>query len=477
MSVVFTDIKDIVSEVSRDICNGSRFACLLGIPSQDVDQLIVAVTVSPSGEYRLMQSTSPRNTIYPSLVDTVPSADWYEHKLAEQCGVYADGHRMEKDIFLNGHNIAKSSRSLTGDGLFILHYGPVRSGVVETIEYELHTPGEDIPLMVVHPGYKHRGMEARMVGESVYKAVHLAERVEGVATVAHALAFSLAVESLSGVTVPFRAWMLRIVHAELERIADHLKVAVLLAEAAGLAVANARFSYELEIIQQLRGALCGSRFSRGVVVPGGVTAPLLPLKDVVSRVMHIRDLIYDDAVEAMSTPSFIDRIRHAGRLSADLAKQWGAVGILARGSSIGIDTRSFESSPYAQPYREVGYRDKRLSEGCDSLARQQVRWEEVWDSFSMIESALDLLDESTDDRDWRVPVPDCSGMALGTFEAPQGECLYLVKMLNGKVVGCSIRSASFHNLQLFPMMFGGDIFTDFAFNEASIEISAAGASL
>jgi Ni,Fe-hydrogenase III large subunit len=477
VSTVVANIEDIASEVGREIEHGSRFAGLMGIPSGDTDRLIVAVTVSPAGEYRLVESSCPEGSSYPSLVDIAPSADWYEHKLAEQCGVHASGRRMEKDILLDGGNLPKSSRSIAGDELFVLHYGPVRSGVVEAIEYELHTPGEDIPLMIVHPGYKHRGIESHLVGASADQAVRTVERVEGVASVAHALAFSLAVEALSPVAVPPRAWMLRIVHAELERIANHLKVAVMLAEAAGLAVANARFSYELELIQQLRGTLCGSRFSRGVVVPGGVMAPLSPLDGAASRVAHIRDLVYDDAVEAMSTPSFIDRIRHAGKLPADLARDWGAVGVLARGSLSGSDTRSFESAPYAQVYRDAGYQGERSSEGCDALARQEVRWEEVWDSFSMIKTALGMLDGSGDKKSWRAPTSDCSGMALGVFEAPQGECLYLVKILDGRVAGCSIRSASFHDLQLFPLIFGGDIFTDFAFNEASMEVSAAGASL
>ncbi len=479
MKFIAADIEDFRSKVSEELQRGSRFAGLMGISLEGADRLLTAVTVSSAGEYSLIESTADRGS-YPSLTDIVPSSDWYEKKLAKQYGIYATTYRTGKGILPDNDNIAKSSLSVGGDGLFTLHYGPVRSGVVESIEYELHTPGEDIPFMVVHPGYKHRNVESHLVGISADSAVRKVERVEGVASVAHALAFSSAVESLAGVTVPYEAWMLRIIHAELERIADHLKVAVLLAEAAGLAVAYSRFSYELELIQQLRGTLCGNRFSRGVVVPGGVIAPLIPSNDAISRVAHIRDLVYGDASEAMSTPSFVDRIRHAGKLPAGLATDWGAVGVLARGSTSGTDTRSFESVPYAQPYRDAGYKGERSSQGCDALARQQVRWEEVWDSFSIIETALDVLDGYGGKKVrkvWRAPVPDCSGMSLGVFEAPQGECLYLVRMLDGKLAGCAIRSASFQNLQLFPLIFGGDIFTDFAFNEASMEISAAGASL
>ena len=61
-------------------------------------------------------------------------------------------------------------------------------------------------------------------------------------------------------------------HAELERIANHIDVAVRLADAAGLAVATARLALHKERVMRLVSRMCGSRFGRGVVVPGGVSA-------------------------------------------------------------------------------------------------------------------------------------------------------------------------------------------------------------
>ena len=100
----------------------------------------------------------------------------------------------------------------------------------------------------------------------------LAERAEGIASVAHALAYCHAVEAIAGCEVPREAALVRVVHAELERIANHLDVAMRLADAAGLAVATARFALHKERVMRLVSGLCGSRFGRGVVVPGGVSA-------------------------------------------------------------------------------------------------------------------------------------------------------------------------------------------------------------
>ncbi|MCL5947753.1 MAG: nickel-dependent hydrogenase large subunit [Actinobacteria bacterium] len=478
VTLEYVPVESFADEVAAGIASGSRFAGLLGIPSSSVGKTISAVMAHPSGMYTLTSIECARGRSYPSLTGVVSTADWYEHKLAEQCHVFATGHHMVKDLFLTGWNTPRSARSATGEGLFTFYYGPVRSGIYESVGYELCTPGEDLPLLVVHPGYKHRGIERSMTGRKFDEAVRVAERVEGVGSVAHAITYCLAVESVASITIPPRAGLLRLVHAELERIADHVKVAVMLAEAAGLAVAYARFSYELELVQQLRGTLSGSRFSRGVVVPGGVAAPpRCSPEDAMKRAAYIRQLLYEDASEAMSTPSFIDRIRHAGVLDAEMACRQGAVGLLARGATPGTDVRSSGAMPLAEAYIQAGYRGERSATGGDGLARQQIRWEEVWDSFFMVDHALGLLSETGLDGSWREPLPPLSGLGFGVFESPQGECMYLVEIQDGILTGCNIRPASFHNLQIFPLIFNGDIFTDFAFNEASLEISPAGAAL
>jgi formate hydrogenlyase subunit 5 len=68
-----------------------------------------------------------------------------------------------------------------------------------------------------------------------------------------------------------------------------------------------------------------------------------------------------------------------------------------------------------------------------------------------------------------------AGLAVGWAEAPQGEVLYLLELGDdGRISYCAPRSASFHNLMLFPSAFIGDILTDFPFNEASFGLSIAG---
>ena len=206
-------------------------------------------------------------------------------------------------------------RHVTGYGMFTIPHGPVRSGVLESMEYLVETPGEAIPHLNMRIFYKHRGIAARFTGASVSDGVLLAERTEGIASVAHALAYCHAVEAIAGCEIPQEAALIRVVHAELERIANHLDVAMRLADAAGLAVATARFALHKERVMRLVSGLCGNRFGRGVVVPGGVSAfPRKSPEWILAEIGPMQKQITADAEALMGTSSFLDRLRGTGPL-------------------------------------------------------------------------------------------------------------------------------------------------------------------
>jgi Ni,Fe-hydrogenase III large subunit len=302
--------------------------------------------------------------------------------------------------------------------------------------------------------------------------VLVAERVEGIASVAHALAFAHTVEIPGDIPIPPAAALVRVLHAELERIANHLDVLGKLCDAAGLAVAAARFGLHKEHLLRLIGALCGSRFGRGVVVPGGVTAlPRMPAAAITSELERCRHGIDGDIRALLDTSSFLDRVRTAGVLDGDLARSHGALGPVGRGSGCGEDCRV--SRPY-DAYRRLGAVPVAVRDAGDAQARMQVRVEEIATAFVLADRAVGHLEDCDTER-LRVPVRPQAGQSVGWAEAPQGEVLYLLETDDdGRIVYCAPRSASFHNLVLFPATFRGDILTDFPFIEASFGLSIAG---
>lgn len=487
-----TDIDTFPKLVADHVAHGARFCGVFASASRTGTRLIAVL--AQDGSLATEELLIPLGvTRYPSLSIRVPAAAWYEREILDLFGLEPSGHpRLESLVFpfpvdaerprpglstslgRVDPDLSPLASHVQGEGVFTIPYGPVRSGVFESIEYVVETSGEDILHLGTRVFHKHRGVETRFEGMDPADGVLLAERCEGVASVAHALAFCGAIEQLANIDIPIQANMVRVLHGELERVANHLESTIRHTEAAGQAVAFSRLSLHKERIQQLRSRLCGNRFGRGVVVPGGVSGPPnLNAQEIFSMVDSLETAIRADTRLLLATPSFIDRLRGTGVLTPEIAKEYGAVGPVGRASGLMEDVRY--ARPYAG-YERLGHILLETRSAGDALARQQVRLDEIRGAFHLIRQSVDMLNElpHLEPNEWHVPIAEISGRGLGWAEAPQGEVLYLVEVSNGRLVRVKPRSASFHNLALFSMAFPKDILTDFAFIEASFGLSVAG---
>jgi formate hydrogenlyase subunit 5 len=478
--------------VADQVRAGGRFAGLVG-SARDDGSTVLRALVADVGRVEVTEAVLPAGRRqYPALSALIPAAAWYEREIHDLFGLEPAGHPRLDPLVLPlapgaehprpgqttgpqhlDPDVAPLPGHVSGEGVFTIPYGPVRSGIFESVEYLVETSGEEIPHLRTRVYHKHRGLDRRFGALGIDDAVLLAERVEGTNSVAHATAFCQAVEGLAGVEPSRPAELVRVVHAELERVAAHLDSVIRHTEGAGQAVAYARMSRHKEEVMRLRARLCGHRFGRGVVVPGGVSgAPRLDPAAALTEVSRLEAAIGDDTRALMTTPSFLDRLRGTGPLPGDLVAVHGALGPVARGSGFVDDVRV--ARPYGA-YRYLGFEPAAGFDAGDALARQHVRLVEIHQAFHLVRQALDELHEAAP-APWEYPVRAPSGLAVTAVEAPQGELLYLVETDGGRLSRVKARCASFHNLALFPEAFRGDIFTDFVFIEASFGLSIAGVS-
>ena len=242
------------------------------------------------------------------------------------------------------------------------------------------------------------------------------------------------------------------------------------AETTALHVGQARFQILKEMVMTLRARLTGSRFARGIIVPGGVRAEsTTDLAKVLAEVDEIERQLRRDRRLFLSTASMVDRLIAAGHLPRALVEEYCAVGPLARGSGISTDAR--HERPYGA-YKHLGSRVVTERAG-DAMARILVRFGELGESLRIVRASIDRL--RADEGEIATPLPqDAGGAACGWVEAPQGELVIWVEIEDGLVGRVHIASPSLRNLALFAHAFPRDVLTDFAFIEHSFGLTVAG---
>jgi formate hydrogenlyase subunit 5 len=419
---------------------------------------------------------------YPAVTPRVPAAHWFEREIHDLFAIVPEGHpRLEPLVrhpadegevrFPEEQDMRLEHRGaerLAGPGVFVIPYGPVRSGVFEASQFLVQTGGEDVAYCAQRLFFKRRGAERRICEVPLDQAVLVAERVSGTSSVAHGLAFSHAVESLAETEVPPRAQAIRRILAEIERLYNHLEATVRECEDASLAVAQAQFAVLKERLHRLAGAVAGNRYLRGAVVPGGTRVDLdAGAIDLIGSTLAGWQREWRRVLSVLlRTDSFLDRLVSTGPLSEQDAREFGCVGPVARGSGIDLDTRR------DLPYDGYGpFEVARHSDG-DAMARMEVRFQEVDTSLELIREALGSLGPG--------PIRHATGpfdreRALGASESARGETLYWLEAGDARTLRfCKLRAASFVNFGVFNRVFDSQVLTDFSFIEHSLGLSPAG---
>ncbi|MFM0210532.1 NADH-quinone oxidoreductase subunit C [Paraburkholderia sediminicola] len=429
------------------------------------------------------------NAPVPSLASRCPLLGWYEREIMEMSGVAFAGHPEPERLvtaFLpptargplepvdaSHASVARSLPAPTlpevsGKHVQLLPFGPVRADVVESAQFIFYYVGEGI--LHYHPNLflKHRGMEKQFEGMEIDQGVLLAERVAGIDSVAHALAYAQAVEDAAGCIVPPRARWLRVIVAELERVYNHLHYLGHLCHTTTLKVGEAQGKLLEERAKQMNARACGSRLLRSIVWPGGVRRDL-DVVAIAEGVAALRPELerYVDLIER--TTSHLDRLISTAPLSQQLAFDQGATGPVERASGIDRDLR--RDHPYAA-YDELPPAVVTRSEG-DAFARMKVRIAELRASLVLLDDAIMRGIPPGPLLELCRCAPNAEG--LGWAESSRGTVLYALHLDDrSRIARAKIKSPSFSNWRVFPFTVHDSNMMDYAINEASFGLTISG---
>lgn len=427
----------------------------------------------PRREGLTLWSTRPLGAM-PSVTPLSPLMGWYEREITDLFGITFEGHpeplplAWQPDAAAAAVTANGGGPDVPDDDVQLLPFGPIRADVVESVRLDFFYVGEHI--LHLHPQlfFKHRGMEQRFEGVSLPKGALLAERVSGVGSFSHALAFCQAVERAAGCVVPERARYLRSLLAELERVYNHLHYLGHLADTTTLKVGQAEGRLLEERAKQINGRLTGNRFLRGTLTPGGLRRDLSDFDWLADTVETLRAdaAAFADGLE--NTGSYLDRLMTTGPLPKQMAFDQGATGPVERASGLDRDLR--RDYPYAA-YEHLPVEVPVLTDG-DAYARAHVRVAELVNSFAIIQRILLLIVDGPIAAPC-MPLPSAEG--LGWCEGPRGGLFYAVHFdAAGLVCRVKIKSPSFSNWRVFPFTVHDSNMMDYAINEASFGLTVAG---
>ncbi|MBQ8091054.1 MAG: nickel-dependent hydrogenase large subunit [Pyramidobacter sp.] len=354
-----------------------------------------------------------------------------------------------------------------------LPIGPAHVGLKEPVTAWLDIEGERIVDANVRPDAIHRGIEYMSRERNPIQCIFLAERVCGICSFSHSIAYAKAVEDAAQIATPVRAQYIRSLVLELERVHSHILWLSVACYSIGFDSAFHLGMALREKVMDALEALTGNRVNYAVTAIGGVRWDVTPEVD-----RCVRDLVayyrnefqpYYDAV--INDPVVKARLRDVGVLPEADAVRLNAIGPTGRGSGLRADVR--ESSPYDAyadiPVKSIVPQDYFGECHGDVLDRYLVRLLEVYQSLDLLEKILDGLPAGPIAA-FPKPVAGLAkmkmaeGFGYGCIEAPRGACTHAVELKKGdeNLYMWKVCAPTYANSQAWPLMFIGNEIADAA---------------
>ena len=362
--------------------------------------------------------------------------------------------------------------TLTGDGSepVVVNLGPQHPSTHGVFRLKVTLDGEIVQDAEMRIGYLHRSMEKLAEERTYTQNIPFTDRIDYLAAMSNNLAYCLAAEELLGVEVPPRGQAIRVLFAELQRVASH-------------AMANGTFINDCgawhtplfhmfrdrERVLDMFEMTCGARLTTNYMRIGGAAFDLpdelLPTLRVFLDEMP--DRIADYEALLMENEILHARARGVGVISAEMAINSSLSGPVLRATGVPWDLRK------ANPY--CGYQDYEfdipVGEQGDCFDRFLVRMAEVKQSLRILNQVIDNIP----DGPWLADVPlharPDAGEAYARVESPRGELgFYLVSDGSPAPYRFHCRPPSLINLSALKEMSVGGTLADAIVTLGSIDI-------
>lgn len=420
----------------------------------------------------------PESRAYPSLSADIPAFHILERELWEETGIIPLGHPWLKPLrYPRGGGQEMAAHPFLQSDSPSLHevgVGPVHAGVIEPGHFRFICRGETIEHLEIQLGYQHRGVAKLLEQGDLRRKISLAESIAGDTAIGNGLAYCLAVEALCDVRVPAAIAAIRNIALELERIAMHLAdLSALSGDVAYLSGLNFFAALRTTIINSSL-AICGSRFGKRWLAPGGVNYGISKEQNkTLRRTLSEARLQIDKAAKALfSSAGVQNRFDSTGSITMQNAIDLNLSGVTAKAAGLARDARSGFPLPAQADYEVL------ICETGDVHARAWLRYQETMQSLTMIEELLTRLpDLSNPDRE-QLPLPVPDRLAISIVEGWRGRIVHVVKTdSQANTEFYRVYDPSVHNWFALALAVRGESISDFPLCNKSFDLSYCGNDL
>ncbi|MEN6316254.1 MAG: nickel-dependent hydrogenase large subunit [Clostridiaceae bacterium] len=312
---------------------------------------------------------------------------------------------------------------MSGKNRVVIPIGPQHPSLKEPGCFTITLEGERVVNAVVGVGYNHRGLEKACESRNYIQNLYLIERVCGICSHTHGVAFCQGIEELAGISIPRRAAYIRVIVAELERLHSHLLWLGVAGHEIGF---DTLFMYawrDREKVLDVLAEVGGNRVNYGINTIGGVRRDVD--ESMLQNISKMADALQEQIkyyLELASTETTLSvRLAGIGRLSREEALKFGAVGPVARAAGIMDDIRVVE--PYAA-YAEIPVKPV-TDTHADVFGRTVVRILEMLESLEIIRFCIKNLPDG--DIAVKAPRRIPAGEVISRTEAPRGEDIHFIR--------------------------------------------------
>lgn len=356
----------------------------------------------------------------------------------------------------------------------VINMGPQHPSTHGVLRIVITTEGEIIRAAQPVIGYLHRCMEKHAENVDWMGVAPYVDRLDYLAAMNNSMGYAIAAERLLGVEVPRRAEYIRVLMAELQRIASHLVAFGTYGLDCG---AFTPFMYgfrDRERVLDVFEMISGARLLYNFMWIGGVARDITPemVRKIKEFVVYFRPMIDEYNTLLSYNSIFVERTKNIGVLTVDDCFSYGLTGVPLRAAGMKWDLRkNIPYSIYPEVDFEVPTGSGEVGTTGDSWDRHIVRMREMEQSLKIIEQLVDGIPEGPFRGKVSKSLKAPEGEGFARTECPRGELFFYIISSGGKQpFRVKVKSPCFLNISTIGEVSRGMMVADLVAYVGSLDV-------